>query len=127
MFSPPPTTDDHEDVEFWISYSDLMAGLLLVFILLLVSSLLIARQSIERQEQALEQREEQLKATESQLDTLNRDVADILGVRVELLERLRERFSFAGGEITFDDATGAVRLGSNILFEEGSSDLSAEG
>lgn len=121
------TGHDDEAVDFWVSYSDLMAGLLLVFILLLISTLMISRASLEAQQEALEQREQELKSTEEQLKTLNSDVADILGVRVELLKRLKERFSSTGGEISFDDATGAVRLGSNILFDEGSAELSKEG
>lgn len=127
LFQTTPPQDDDEQVEFWISYSDLMAGLLLVFILLLIATLQISKASIEDQQSKLDKREQELRATDSKLKTLNSNIADILGVRVALLQRLRERFSASGGQISFDDATGAVRLGSNILFDEGSAELSEEG
>ncbi len=44
-----------------------------------------------------------------ELDTLDANVAEILGVRAEIIERLREEFEGKDTEIRFDDATGSVR------------------
>lgn len=134
LFNKTPQPEQDEPFEFWISYSDLMAGLLLVFILLLITTLLVSKEGLDKQQQLNDERERELEqqrklntAREQELKKLRKDIADVLGVRVELLKRLKERFSVAGGQISFDDATGAVRLGSNILFEEGSAKLSPEG
>jgi chemotaxis protein MotB len=44
-----------------------------------------------------------------------------------LLARVKARFAQQGSEVEFDDATGAIRLGSDILFEEGSAKLTRRG
>lgn len=113
--------------EYWLSYSDLMAGLLLIFILLIVVVLQSSRKSLEDEKRKLQEQ----KATNARIskdhDTLNYDINQVLGVRTRILQRLKQRFDDAGGDISFDDATGAVRLGSHILFPEGSSRLLPEG
>lgn len=132
---------DVATVDFWISYSDLMAGLMMVFVLLLMGTLLVLhseaeenkRQLKDQQEKAQEQQyraDEQRRRAELQrreLEGLRSKVSAVLGVRAELLARVRERFARSGSNIEFDDATGAVRLGSDILFGEGSSTLTDAG
>lgn len=113
-------SDEPQTIDYWLSYSDLMAGLLLVFIILLVGTLYALKDNLERQQEELLKSQERL----VEIDT---GVADILGVRAKLLERIKTRFEQAGGNISFDDATGAVRLGSNILFREGSGELTTAG
>lgn len=111
---------DAQKVRYWISFSDLMAGLLLVFILLLIGSLIISRGQYDQQQATLQE-------TMDELDTLDTNVADILGVRASIIERLRTQFEDSDAEIRFDDASGAIHLGSGILFDEGSASLSSEG
>ena len=121
-------------VDYWMSYSDLMAGLILVFILLLVFFIARSMREVEAQqselaaqEVTLEAQQRLLEQNEKKLATIDTDVARVLGVREAILERVKARFAKSGGQISFDDTTGAIRLGSNILFKEGSSKLSAEG
>lgn len=128
LFRRQPTLRrDDRKVSYWISFSDLMAGLLLVFILLLIGSLIISRGQIEVQEAELHETMEELDETMEELETLDSNVADILGVRAKIIERLREEFEDTDTEIRFDDATGAIQLGSGILFDEGSARLNPEG
>ena len=114
-----PRRSDRQ-VSYWISFSDLMAGLLLVFILLLIGSLIISRGQLEQQEA-------ELRETMEELEALDANVAEILGVRATIIERLRDQFEDTDAEIRFDDATGAIQLGSGILFDEGSARLSGQG
>lgn len=129
----PPDDSDHE-IEYWLSYSDLMAGMLLVFIVILIGTLYVAQSDLEArqkqldiQEQQLHEAQAELQNAQSELKHLNQNIADILGVRAELMQRIRERFEQTGGAISFDDATGAIRLGDNILFAQGSAILTAQG
>lgn len=58
------------ETNFWISYADLMAGLLFVFILLIgaiVVKSVIVKNELKRQEEALKQQQSQLKTQESEL------------------------------------------------------------
>lgn len=128
-------------VDFWISYSDLMAGLMMVFVLLLMGVLLVLsteaehaeqalkqqREELERQSEEMDQQREAAEARQKELIELRLEVQAVLGVRAQLLRRIKERFDKAGSNIEFDDATGAVRLGSDILFGEGSATLTPAG
>jgi chemotaxis protein MotB len=97
-----------------------MAGLLLAFVLILAAIQLVASQRLEEKRQRVQRQKQKL--------TQLRDrVSNVLGVRAKLMERLNERFSRFGGEIELDDATGSIRLGSSILFDEGSAELKRRG
>jgi chemotaxis protein MotB len=122
-----PRRASGEPVEYWMSYSDLMAGLVLVFVLLLVYFITLSKTQLEERQRELDAQSGKISSQTKQLSRLDEEVSQVLGVREALLARVKTRFEEAGGEITFDDATGAVRLGSKILFEEGSDDLSREG
>lgn len=124
---PPPEIEPQEDVDYWMSYSDLMAGLVLVFILLLVFFITLAKQDLEQKQQELLDQRQLLDRQTQQLETVDRDVARVLGIREQILLRVKTRFEAAGKNVSFDDNTGAIRLGSNILFREGSSRLSRKG
>ncbi|QED28449.1 OmpA family protein [Microvenator marinus] len=114
-------------VDYWMSYSDLMAGLLMVFILMLVGSIIAAKHDIEVQKAELEESRLELEEAKQELYSLHVGVGDILGVRAQIIERLRKRFADRGGDLVFDDATGAISLGTSILFDEGSDRLRKPG
>ena len=134
MFNRRSKLREAPKADYWVSYSDLMAGLLMVFILLLFSVLLLNKREVESREAEMDARDmelteqrEQLASARGDLVDLRTNVAELLGVRAALLLRLTERFEEVGGDISFDDATGAVRLGSDILFDEGEYDLTSDG
>lgn len=124
----------NRQVSYWISFSDLMAGLLLVFILLLIGSLIVSRAQLEDQRTELEQQQTELERQQATLDetmeeleTLDTQISEILGIRAGIIERLKDKFEETDAEIRFDDATGAIQLGSEILFDEGSAELTERG
>jgi chemotaxis protein MotB len=130
MFGSPKKDQPNESgnaVDYWLTYADLMAGMLLVFILLLSVYMLISKERLERKEKQAQRALEQYQQKKSELGRVREGLDDILGVRVELIRRLKERFASTSGEIKFDDATGAIRLGNSILFSEGSAELTKQG
>jgi chemotaxis protein MotB len=113
-----------------MSYSDMMAGVLMIFILMVIITINdynTKEQLLEESKQRLEQSIAQQAAAERGLAQLHDNIGEVLGVRAALLKRLKERLNASGVNVVFDDATGAVRLEGNVLFEEGSAKLSAEG
>lgn len=116
-YTPEPPQD------FWVSYSDMMAGLLMIFILMVI----ITINDYNTKELLLEESKAQQEAAERGLKKLNQDIGEVLGVRAQLLKRLKAQLDAAGVQVSFDDASGAVRLEGNVLFEEGSARLSTEG
>ena len=101
--------------DYWLSYSDLMAGLLMVFALMLMAALF--------QQGA---RECQLVVYEATADTIK----TLLDTRQRIVGSLRERF---GGDAVDDsmrvtvDSAGTVHFAGSLLFEQASAEVSAEG
>jgi outer membrane protein OmpA-like peptidoglycan-associated protein len=83
----------------WLSISDLMAGLLMVFALLLITTL---AQLLEYEEQSKSN-------------------------RVIIIEGLQKGLRNAGIDSTVDPSTGSVSLADSVLFEPGSSSLKIGG
>lgn len=99
----------------------------MVFILLLMVVLLTLRTEAEKSARVLQRETEEAERRQTELRDLRQQVQAVLGVRAEILKRIKERFDHTGSNIEFDDATGAIRLGSDILFSEGSATLTSEG
>lgn len=77
-----------EEGSFWISYSDLTTGLLLVFILLVAV--------------LVEKREEEMREQKDTLERVEDEVREMLGRREDLSERLEEAVETTNGEIGAD-------------------------
>lgn len=127
MFRKPITSRKGEGQDYWVSYSDLMAGLLLMFILLLVGVLIVSKQVHEAAERELKVREDRMNEAELELAMLKSDLQQKLGISAEIIQLLRAEFAEKGDYIRVDDATGAIGLGSDVLFAEGSSALTRQG
>jgi len=87
--------------DYWMSYSDLMAGVLMVFILILLMALQQLGEAVERQ----------------------------IGVSERIIMALRDRFAQSDAELAVDvdPESGAIRFGEDIFFSVGSSQLSPDG
>lgn len=87
--------------EYWLSYSDLMAGLLMVFTLMLLAALYSYQSGVE-------------------------GVREVLAIRQEVVETLEG--AFEGEErIVEVQPDGTVRFADQVLFSEGSAALTATG
>lgn len=114
------STSEEGEEDYWISYADLMAGLLLAFIVILTAVQLQSSRKLQEKRKKVEQQQRELEQMESK-------VQNLLGVRAALMKRLKGEFADSSAEIRFDDATGSIRLGSRILFDEGSAELTRRG
>ncbi len=91
---------------FLLSFSDLMAALLLMFILLLVVTMLRLQREVDVQRDRAER---------------------ITVIKDEIIKRLRAAFDEEGVKIEVDQQTGAIKLSSDILFATGESELTKAG
>ena len=154
-----------EEINYWQSYSDMMAALLLLFVLIIavsVSEMTRATQTaIEKQKKADEQQkqidyqkeiltrkenelklsnmkiisyEEELKKREKELDKQKIafqkqqvQLDKLIGVRKELIEKLKKVFEGTSMGVSVDSETGAISFNSKILFDFGKHDLKKTG
>ena len=100
--------------EYWLSYSDLMAGLLMVFVLMLMATLVYTAQ--EREELACKVRT---------YDEVAGTLLGMLDERRRIVMDLRERLDSI--DIKVDTTTGTVTFGEGLLFGQASAEVSTEG
>src|SRR5699024_11059136 len=91
---------------YWMSYSDLMSALLLIFALLLMINIMSNQSEIEAKDQMIE---------------------EVLGIKTRIIEELSQTFKDSNLEMEIDDHTGAIRFSSGVFFDYDSSIVSKEG
>ncbi len=165
-----------EETSYWLSYSDMMAGLLLCFVLIISltvlrskvmydqkqnelagkeQELIIQSEELENerltieeqgaklnaqelklseqegellaQQRKLEEQSQLLKELEKLMGEQQAKLDNIIGIRSELIEALRNEFEHSSLSIAVDEKTGAITMDSNILFEYNKSALKAGG
>ncbi|TNE46253.1 MAG: hypothetical protein EP343_24420 [Deltaproteobacteria bacterium] len=99
VFTPSKPDNGSQDNPFWLSVGDLMSGLLMVFVLLLLSAL---HQMVQAQEQQQNKRE-------------------------QLLTQLQKDFKTNNIAVTVDQRNGTIAIKDNVLFDSGKSKLTEEG
>ncbi|MEG2246664.1 MAG: OmpA family protein [Romboutsia sp.] len=95
-----------EETGFWISFSDLMASILIIFILLFVYKLVEYQANLSEKEQQIQ---------------------ELTSTRVKIIEMLQEEFEKENIDINIDPKTGTIKLNESILFDTSKSQLKEEG
>jgi outer membrane protein OmpA-like peptidoglycan-associated protein len=88
--------------DYWLSYSDLMAGLLMVFTLMLLATLYSYQSGIQ-------------------------GIREILLIRTDVVQRLEQEFQQGEARLVQVQPDGTVRFADQVLFDENSAVLSGSG
>lgn len=118
---------DEEETSYWLSYSDMMAALLLIFILIISFTMLQSQSQYEEKESELLAQQELVEQQQEQLEEQQEQLDKLIGIRKELIEALKEEFDGTDLSVTVDSKTGSIALDSSILFDSGKYDLKATG
>ena len=123
---------DTED-NFWISYADLMAGLLFVFILVIgavivkhnyiTSEFTKQQKSIEILEAKAIKKEAAAEKLKKELTKTKETIFKLTSVKTNVIKKLRLKL---GDKIEVDPKSGALRISGNILFKQGKYELIEE-
>jgi chemotaxis protein MotB len=96
FFRESKIDSQEEKANFWISYADIMAALLLMFILLLSVIMLDARSAeqaaVEAEIKATAQ-EEKIEKQKNEIETKTKEIDKLLGVREEIIIALQQKFA----------------------------------
>lgn len=119
---------------YWQSYSDLMAALLLMFILITMAILIKSTNDYNKklkeqelaQQQILEQNEA-MKKQQELLEEQEKKINDLIGVKAEIIEQLSVAFNDVDLKVTIDSKTGAIAFASSVLFDYNQSDIKESG
>lgn len=120
-----------EIVSYWQSYSDMMAALLLVFVLILTFSMLKSKSEMEVEQKKLEEQQilyeeqekllkEQEKIFKEQAEKIHEQqeqLDKIVGVKGEIIAALMAEFDDSDLGLSIDSETGTITFDSNLLFD----------
>jgi chemotaxis protein MotB len=95
-----------EEVNYWMSYADLMSAMLMVFALLLTLVILDYKELLEKKEKEIEH---------------------VVSVKTEIIKALTEQFKESNLAIEIDQQTGAIRFPGSVLFEYNSTEVAPLG
>ena len=116
-----------EETSYWLSYSDMMAALLLIFVLIISLTMMQAKRQYEEKEQELAKNQQQIEEQKEQIRTQQEQLDKIIGIRGELIEALRDEFEGSDLKVSVDPQTGAIAFDSHVLFDSGKFDIKETG
>lgn len=118
---------DAEEENYFISMTDMMVGVLFIFIIMLMSFALNFQKQADRQEDKITVAEEvgrKLDALEQRVSQRLAEIREAASTRTQLLHDLRDALSREGLDVKIDEANGVLRLSEDaILFPVNSADL----
>lgn len=130
-----------EGVSYWQSYSDMMAALLLMFVLIMALTLLRSLSTYDEKEAQLEKAREA--AIEQQLELSKQQTAlesaheivreqqqqidNLIGVRADLIHALSNEFVDSDMQVKIDPQTGAIAFDASVLFDTAEYDIKETG
>ena len=117
--SAPSSVQD----SYLASVSDLMVGLLFVFIIILMSFALRLREAETHAQQA----EVQAEVASEVLSTVTEDLIEDVEVRNQLLKETAASLRQRGVQVHLDLRNGVLRLPEELLFDSGSAEFREEG
>ncbi|MGB3366013.1 MAG: OmpA family protein [Acidaminobacteraceae bacterium] len=108
--------ENESNHDYWMSYSDLMAGLILILLLFLSISTFTFQESTER----MNEQEEVINKQQELIE-------DIVGVKSKIILMLIQQFADSEMKIDVDEKTGSIRLESGVFFDVGNYQLKSNG
>jgi len=119
-----------EVTDYWMSYSDLLAGLLLVIILFLFVAIMNFNENRDKlvdQTKILEAQEEVLNEQQDLLVQQSLIIEELVGVKKSIIFELVQTMKTNNIEVNIDPDTGSIILGSNVFFDHDSYKLKQTG
>lgn len=137
-----------EETSYWLSYSDMMAALLLIFVLIISFTMLQSKRQYEEKEKELlsqqnvigkqqEQLDRQKKEMESQkgivdqqkkqMQSQQEQLDKIIGVKSKLISALSDEFDGSDLKVSVDSQTGAITFDASVLFDKGKFEIKDAG
>lgn len=118
---------DGEETSYWLSYSDMMAALLLIFILIISFTILQSQKQYELKEDELLTQQELVAEQQKIMEEQQKQLDELIGIRTELIEALKKEFDGTDLSVSVDSKTGSIALASSILFDSGQYELKDTG
>jgi flagellar motor protein MotB len=126
----PSSGEDEAEESYFVSMTDIMVGLLFIFIIMLMAFVLMLKEQERKLEserqQTAETREDILKTVETVRDEVQ-DVRDLEQERTRMLRDIQSRLERRGVEVIVREGSGVLQLPEELLFGSDERTLDAAG
>jgi flagellar motor protein MotB len=112
-----------ESENYFVSMTDMMVGMLFIFIIMLMTFALSYRQREDVSQSDIDALRRAVEVVDKKIE----DFRKVYETRARFLEDIERRLRKANVQVQVDPATGVLRLGEGILFESTSSKISRDG
>lgn len=125
---------DGDNINYWQSYSDLMAALLLMFMLITLAISLKANMDYQQElqeryayEAELKEHERIMQENEKIMREQEQKINDLIGIKAQIIEELSSAFEGADLKVRIDSNTGSIAFASSVLFDYDDAEIKKSG
>lgn len=123
-----------EELTFWQSYSDMMAALLLVFVLIIAVTVIMDKKDLDEEKKRyealqieLEGERDQIREQQKRIISQQDQIEKIVGIRGEIIAKLKDEFEKTDMAIAIDPEDGSITFDSKLLFDFADDKLKVSG
>ncbi|MED2971810.1 OmpA family protein [Fictibacillus sp. B-59209] len=114
------SSDEGEKESVWVSYTDLMSGLVIIFALVLMIAIYNMHNSYEKSKAEIKDKQEQI-------EKQRKMIKDVVGVKSEIIAALMKAFKDSNLNLQVDPQTGAIRFSGGVFFSSNSTHITPSG
>ncbi|MCK9858312.1 OmpA family protein [Paenibacillus sp. ATY16] len=122
-----PSAHSEEKESSWVSYTDLMSALLIIFALVIMITMYDTQSAYEQQKQVMDQAAQNIKQKEEVIKQKNQLIEEVIGVKSRIIQELVKAFQDSKLNLEVDQQTGAIRFSGGVFFDKKSSTVSSNG
>jgi outer membrane protein OmpA-like peptidoglycan-associated protein len=122
-----PFAQSEEKESFWVSYTDLMSALLIIFALVIMITMHDNQSAYERQKEVMDQAAQDIKQKEDIIKQKNQLIEEVIGVKSRIIQELVKAFKDSKLDLQVDQQTGAIRFSGGVFYDKKSSTVSEQG
>jgi outer membrane protein OmpA-like peptidoglycan-associated protein len=111
---------EEEKESIWVSYTDLMSGLVIIFALVLMIAIFNMHNAYEEAQLAVEEKE-------AAIEEQRKMIEEVVGVKSEIIAELVKAFQDSNLNLDVDPQTGAIRFSGGVLYATNSTEITSNG
>ncbi|MEB6548984.1 OmpA family protein [Heyndrickxia sporothermodurans] len=111
---------EEEKESYWVSYTDLMSGLVIILALVLMVAIFDMQGAYEEAEASVKQKEETIQKQ-------NKMIEEVVGVKAKIIDELVRAFKDSNLALQVDKQTGTIKFSGGVLFKSNSTEISDGG
>jgi len=120
-------SEEIEKTSYWLSIGDLMASILIVFILLFVYKILETQETKDINQKSIKEYKKETKRVNNVLREKEKIIEELTTVKNKIIAKLKSEFEKEDMKIDIDPITGDIKLDEKILFDYGKAKLKRAG